>query len=47
VCVVLESAVGGLVLKSGLRVAGTAAAGLLGMGCAAAAQPSLPVMPGT
>ena len=34
VAVVLESAVGGLVLKSGLRIAGTATAGLLGVGCA-------------
>lgn len=32
VAVVLESAVGGLVLKSGLRVIGTAGAGLLGVG---------------
>ena len=36
VAVVLESAVGGLVLKSGLRIAGTATAGLLGVGCAPA-----------
>lgn len=34
VAVVLESAVGGLVLKSGLRVIGTVGAGLLGVGCA-------------
>ena len=32
VAVILESAVGGLVLKSGLRTLGTSLAGLLGMG---------------
>ena len=32
VAVILESAVGGLVLKSALRVVGTCGAGLLGMG---------------